>query len=153
MKRALPLLSRRPTSRTIGAMTRTTRVRASALALLFASAPAASAEVLVYSGSVDRFASSDAPAAQKLKAFVVLDQFQRRGGFLTWGKDALGKRHDFPSIGPLDYLGFPRTGGGLEDGWATGNASGTFTGPSGGGYSSIFLHGPESPRPSASSAT
>lgn len=124
-----------------------TSIRVSALVLLVALSwsRAASAEVLVYSGSVDRFASGDDPPVQKLKAFVVLDQNQRRGGFLTWGKDALGKRHDFPTIGPLDYLGFPRTGGAIEDGWATATATNTYTAPGGGGYGGIFLHGTRVP--------
>lgn len=126
-------------------MTPPTRTLALALVALLSSAAAVPAEVLVYSGSVDRFASGDVPPVQKLKAFVVLDQFQRRGAFLTWGKDALGKRHDFPSIGPLDYLTFPRSDGGDEDGFATAAASATFTTPTGGGYTAVFLHGPRVP--------
>ena len=113
--------------------------------VLLLSSARSHAEVLVYSGTVQRLATSDVPPAQNLKTFVVVDQNQRRAGFLTWGRDALGKRHDFPAIGALDYVTFPRTDGGSEDGFATATATDTFTSPSGGGYSGVFLHGPRVP--------
>jgi hypothetical protein len=103
------------------------------------------AEVLVYQGTVQHLETNDDPPIQRRKAFVVVDQNQRRGAFMTWGRDVLGKRHDFPTIGPLDFVPFPRTDGVLEDGFATATAIRTFTDPAGGGYSTIFLHGPRVP--------
>lgn len=116
------------------------------LAGLFLLVPSVHAEVLVYSGTVRRLATGDEPSAQKRKTYVVVDQFQKRVGVMSWGRDVIGKRHDFPDIRAVDYVTFPRSDGtGLEDGFATATANGTFTGPTGGGYGSVFLHGLQVP--------
>src|SRR5262249_34451468 len=60
---------------------------------------------------------------------------------LSWGKDVIGKRHDFPLIDHVDYFIFPRTDGEIEDGYAVSQVIGTFNGVSGGAYSGIFIHG------------
>ena len=122
---------------------RTTLIAVVALLALVSSVHA---EVLVYSGTVRRLATGDEPSAQKRKTYVVVDQFQKRIAVMSWGRDPLGKRHDFPDVRNVDYLTFPRSDGtGLEDGFATATAIGTFTGVGGGGYGSVFLHGLQVP--------
>ncbi len=103
------------------------------------------AEVLVYAGSLQRLATGDDPAAQKRKAFVVVDQFQKKIVIVSYGRDPLGKHHDFPVVEAVDYLAFPRGDGQLEDGFATTTAQNTFESPTGGGYSAIFIHGTRVP--------
>ena len=112
---------------------------------LLLTASGARAEVLVYSGSLQRLATRNDPPAQKRKAFVVVDQFQKKIAIVSYGRDPLGKHHDFPVVQDVDYLTFPRGDGKLEDGFATTTALGTFEGPSGGGYSAIFAHGTRVP--------
>jgi hypothetical protein len=114
------------------------------LALVLAAARA-HAEVLVYSGSVQRLATSDDPSVQKRKAFVVVDQFQKKFVLVSYGRAAIGKRHDFAAVEDVDFFTFPHADGKLEDGFAATTAQGSFQGQSGGGYSAIFLHGTEVP--------
>ena len=45
---------------------------------LLLTASGACAEVLVYSGSLQRLVTRNDPPAQKRKAFVVVDQFQKK---------------------------------------------------------------------------
>jgi len=45
---------------------------------LLLTASGARAEVLVYSGSLQRLVTRNDPPAQKRKAFVVVDQFQKK---------------------------------------------------------------------------
>ena len=117
-----------------------------AVVALLALVSSVRAEVLVYAGTVRRLATGDEPSAQKRKTYVVVDQFQKRIAVMSWGRDPLGKRHDFPDIQNVDYLTFARSDGtGLEDGFATATANGTFSAPTGGGYGSIFLHGLQVP--------
>jgi hypothetical protein len=114
-----------------------------ALALLLA-APCARAEVLIYYGSLLRLSTRDSPPTQKRKVYVVVDQNQKQFAILSWGKTVLGKHHDFPQPTSIDFLQFPSDDG-LEDGYAFTTSQPTFDGPSGGGYSSMFLHGTEVP--------
>ncbi len=109
--------------------------------LLLTLAPAAGAEVLVYSGKVQRLMTNDIPPLQTRKTYLVLDQIQRKFCVLSWGKDVIGKRHDFPIIDNLDYFVFPRSDGKIEDGYAVAQATRTFNDLSGGAYAGIFLHG------------
>ena len=64
---------------------------------------------------------------------------------MSYGRDPLGKHHDFPVVKDVDYLTFPRGDGKLEDAFATTTAQDTFTTPTGGGYSAIFIHGTRVP--------
>lgn len=113
--------------------------------VLLVHASSASAEVLVYSGTVQHLATGDDPSSQSRKTYVVVDQFNKRIGFMSWGRDAIGKQHDVPDIRNIDYLGFPRGDGLVEDGYASATALGTFTGVGGGGYAGLFIHGPQAP--------
>jgi hypothetical protein len=107
--------------------------------------PRAHAEVVVYFGKVQRLATGDDPPVQKRKAYVVVDQFQKKVAVVTYGRDVIGKRHDFATVEDVDYFTFPRTDGKQEDGFATATVLGSFSGPSGGAYAGVFLHGARVP--------
>jgi len=124
--------------RTIGGVPKHLLLAVFALLLI---ASSVRAEVLVYSGSLQRLATGDDPSGQKRKVFVVVDQFQKKVAILSYARDVIGKRHDFPTVDDIDYLTFPRTDGKQEDGFAIATSLGSFLGPSGGGYSGTFLHG------------
>jgi hypothetical protein len=128
--------------RTIDGVKRTLSLVLLAALLL---APCAHAEVIVYFGKVQRLATGDDPPVQKRKAFVVVDQFQKKVAIVTYGRDVIGKRHDFATVEDVDYFTFPRTDGKEEDGFAIATVQGSFSGPSGGGYSGLFLHGARVP--------
>jgi hypothetical protein len=81
------------------------------------------------------------PSAQKRKAYVVVDQFQKEFSLVSWGKDTIGKRHDFPVTSSIDFLPFQRSDGVDEDGYVFATAVRTFSDPSGGGYAGLFAHG------------
>jgi hypothetical protein len=112
-----------------------------ALAVLLA-APCARAEVLIYYGSLQRLGTRNSPPRQKRKVYVVVDQNQKQFAIMSWGKDVLGKTHDFPQPTSIDFVQFPSDDG-LEDGYAFTTALSNFD--SLGGYSALFMHGTEVP--------
>jgi hypothetical protein len=103
------------------------------------------AEVEVYFGTVRRTANQDDPVREGRKAYVVVDRNQKRIGVVTYGRDSLGKRHDFPTIINIDFLEFGRSDGKVEDVFAFAKALNSFGDPGGGGYNSVFLHGKQVP--------
>jgi len=137
------VLSGPPPARTIEHVTR--RALPAALLALLLTAPAAHAEVLIYSGTVQHLSTMDLPAAQKRKAYVVFDQGQKTFATMSWGKDIIGKRHDIPITTTLDYLTFSRSDGVDEDGYAFAFVQSTLGDPGGGGYRGMFFHGARVP--------
>jgi hypothetical protein len=108
-------------------------------------APTSRAEVEVYFGTVRRIANQDDPVKEGRKAYVVVDRNQKRIGVVTYGRDSLGKRHDFPTITNVDFLEFGRSDAKVEDVFAFAKAIDSFGAPGGGGYNAVFLHGRQVP--------
>jgi hypothetical protein len=107
--------------------------------------PTSRAEVEVYFGTVKRTANRDDPANEGRKAYIVVDRNQKRIGVVTYGRDSLGKRHDFPTITNVDFLEFGRDDGKVEDVFAFAKVTNSFSDPGGGGYNAVFLHGRQIP--------